>query len=377
MALAAATEGLLRAAAARADGQLETLDVSGCAPLPHDALLEVVRADSASLRELYLRSDETRPFRPAAQVEALLRAAPGLRACPASVYTSEVVVARAMLRADPPFAALRLESLRLGDAERIIRADAVLGLAADLSPCTFMRELSLISGDLDTPAALDALLDAALACRLHTLRLVKCRLSRESAPALARLLSDGALTELAVNGLLSPIIDTLGAAAVLGACSTLTALALRDVGLGHHRRIGVAAAVLTALTGHASLRALDLSRNRINAADWAATGAALGALVAANAPALTQLDISDCDLRDEGLRPLFVALPHNTHLTKLQCGGNVCTNAFICDALLPAVRANGSLRQLSCQLQMRSASAAAERRLAKAEALVAQRAAGR
>jgi hypothetical protein len=47
------SDGLLRAAAARAAGHLETLDVSGCCTNQYGALMEVVRANSASLRELH------------------------------------------------------------------------------------------------------------------------------------------------------------------------------------------------------------------------------------------------------------------------------------------------------------------------------------
>jgi hypothetical protein len=73
---------------------------------------------------------------------------------------------------------------------------------------------------------------------------------------------------------------------------------------------GDGTALLGALTGHASLRMLDLSMNGHDdnphdAEHAAATGAALGALVGANAPALTALDVSVCSLGDDGLRPLF------------------------------------------------------------------------
>jgi hypothetical protein len=107
---------LLRAAGARADGQLETLDVSGCNDIPYNAVLEVVRANSVSLRELYLRNREIRfPLGngwPLAEVEALLHAAPGLRACHADVFTDEPAEARAMLRNDPPFGAIQYNTIQ-------------------------------------------------------------------------------------------------------------------------------------------------------------------------------------------------------------------------------------------------------------------------
>jgi hypothetical protein len=375
------TSALLRAAAARAAGQLETLDISGCGSVSDADTLAVVTANSASLRELHLRT--SRGYYAAKHVEALLRAAPGVRACAASVFTPDLELARALLRAEPPFAALRLESLCVGDidGEESIEADEVLALTADLAACSFLGALELCSAALDEPAALDALVDAALACRVRALRLEYCDLPDAAAPALARLLGGGALAELDIAGhpwdndsFLEAPVAVLAHA--LRACSTLTTLKLQNVSFWDDP--GAATALLGALTGHASLRTLNLSNNRTNAANPAAAGAALGALVAANAAALTDLDVSWCDLGDAGLRPLFDALPANTHLRTLDCAFNGATDAFACDVLLPAVRANGSLQQLKCRpLHLQGVSAAAEDALAEAKALVAQRAAGR
>ncbi len=75
-------------------------------------------------------------------------------------------------------------------------------------------------------------------------------------------------------------------------------------------------------------------------------GAALGALLAANAPALTVLHVGYCILTDAGMAPLLEALPRNTHLRELNIAGNYISEAFARDVLLPAVRANASLRVL-------------------------------
>jgi hypothetical protein len=368
------TDALLRAATARSAGRLETLDVTGCARVTHAALLAAVTANSGTLRELQMRG-ATRTDTTVAQAEALLRAAPGLRACHAGVQTSEVPVARAMLRADLPFAALRLHRLRVRAATFPFAEHAVLALVADLPTCTSIREFELVTALLNGPAALDALVDAAVACRLRALRLIDCTLDAASAPALARLLGGGALAELDISGRGEPFLDAPAAAVLanaLRACSTLTALMLRHVSFWDDP--GVATVLLGALTGHASLRTLVLSHNLINDANPAAVSAALGALVAANAPALQEVKLHNCGLSDSELRPLFDALPGNTHLRTLNCNVNKLTNAFACNALLPAVRANGSLRLLSCTLQ-RNVSAAGKQALAEAEALVAQRAA--
>jgi Ran GTPase-activating protein (RanGAP) involved in mRNA processing and transport len=121
------------------------------------------------------------------------------------------------------------------------------------------------------------------------------------------------------------------------------------------------------VTGHASLRVLDFSINDVLEANRAAAGASLGALVAANAPALTELNVCGCDLGDDGLRALFEALPHNTHLRTLKCTGNEMSEACARDVLLHAVRANTSLRFLDATYDDEGTSAR------QAEALVAQR----
>jgi hypothetical protein len=107
-----------------------------------------------------------------------------------------------------------------------------------------------------------------------------------------------------------------------------------------------AAALLAALTGHPRLATLHLFGNRVSSdAQRAAAGASLGALLAANAPALTDLDVSSCNLGDEGLGPLFEALPRNTHLRILEADDNAPTRAFLRGRVLPALRANASLRK--------------------------------
>jgi hypothetical protein len=75
-------------------------------------------------------------------------------------------------------------------------------------------------------------------------------------------------------------------------------------------------------------------------------GAALGALLLADAPALRELYICLCSLGNAGLAPVLGALRHNTHLTSLNCSANGLGPALARTALLPAVRANASLREL-------------------------------
>jgi Ran GTPase-activating protein (RanGAP) involved in mRNA processing and transport len=100
------------------------------------------------------------------------------------------------------------------------------------------------------------------------------------------------------------------------------------------------------MTAHRSLRTLDLSVCFIQQ-HVPALAAALGALVKADAPALQELHLSEIGLGDAGLGALVDALPLNTHLRTLHLADNGCTEAFIRDRLLPAVRANTSLQHLA------------------------------
>jgi hypothetical protein len=229
---------------------------------------------------------------------------------------------------------------------------------------TSLAGLSLKFARLHTPAALDAVVDAALARRLQSVTLDVGRLSRASAPALARLLGGDALTTLDCRymELLNKRAVAVLAAA-LRANATLTSLALNHCGVVWRDPAAVAV-LLGALTGHASVRTLCLQYNSMRAADQAAMGAALGALVAANAPALTQLDVlSVYDLDNVGLRPLFEALPRSTHLRTLSCQGKHMRAAFARDVLLPALRANTSLRRMDTTGLFRSAALSVAREL--------------
>jgi hypothetical protein len=103
--------------------------------------------------------------------------------------------------------------------------------------------------------------------------------------------------------------------------------------------------LLDALTAHPSLRKLNFQVTFASPEAWAPAGAALGALVAADAP-LTELHIHGQGLSDAALGPLFDALPRNTHLRYLGCGFTRMSAACATERLLSAVRANTSLHEL-------------------------------
>jgi hypothetical protein len=276
----------------------------------------------------------------------VLRAAPRLRSLDADVHCHDIAEAHRLLRSERTFPALRVRKLRV--VSRFL-TDDVLALAADLAVHTCLTNVHLDHAPLGTLAVLDAVVDAALALRLNSLELLHCDVAPASAPALARLISGGALTELHVHNSGMQLLDQPAAALIadaLRANSTLTSLKLR--GCRFCVDAVAAALILDALTAHRSLRTLDISFNIFLPSDQLpALGAALGALVAANAPALHDLQfslIAEDQTGVLGLGPLVDALPLNTHLRVLNLSHMRCTNDFARDRLLPAVRANTSLR---------------------------------
>ncbi len=340
----AVLDSLLRCAAARAGGGLLSLRVD-CSVLPLGTLLPVVAANAGALRELRVHVPyEAVGFFPVA-VEAVLRDAPLLDVFVTDLQCDDIYLpaARRILRNEAPFGPLHVRHLRalIGYEDEA----GIVAFAADVAAHASLQALSLLYAQLDTAAALDAVVDAALARRMHRVLFRHCDLSPASAPALARLLGGDALTTLECEGmhlLDAPVARVLVAA--LRANSTLLSLTLISARVFHD---AAAAELLGALTGHASVQTISVRGNRVADADRAAVGAALGVLVAANAPTLTHLDVSLCELGDDGMRALLEALPRNTHLQKLDCSENVMSQPFLRDVLLPAVRANVSLRELA------------------------------
>jgi hypothetical protein len=363
------SEALLRAATSRAGGQLRSLRLARGVPALQAALFAVAAGNAATLQELRISAPDGFSHRGVRDLEAFLRAAPQLRTLEADVCCRKAAEAHLVLRNEPPFGPLRVLQLRV--VARAATADAVLALAADLAAHTSLTIVRLTL-PLDAPAALDAVVDAALARHLSCVELSDCGLSPASAPALARLLGSDTLAELCIEQeepwqlLDAPAAMLLSNA--LRANTSLTALSLSGIELW--RDAAAAAELMGALTAHPQLRLLELSRNwpREGGLRAAEAGAALGALLLANAPALQELDIRYCGLGDEGMRPVVEALRHNTHLTNVDCSDNAMSEAFARYGLLPAVRANASLRQLVAATYGAEEAAASE-----AEALVAAR----
>ncbi len=304
----------LRAAAARAGGQLEVL----CAPVSwsdrpwlHAELMCVLSANATTMQELFLGT----AYWLVNRLAEVLRAAPGLRRLEAGVACGAADVLR-VLRREPPFGALRVTGLHL----LRIPDDDVQAVADSLAAHTSLEHVTVYSrwpeAQADSDALAGALASLPRLCLLH--------LSRPPAAVLARLLGCPTLKKLRVDGLRAPLLDSPASAALLGnalrAATQLDTLNLDHVDFWHN--LEAATALLAALQAHPSLANLQLPKSLILLPERAAAaGTAIGALVSAS-PSLRLLDIESCHLGDAGLGPIMDALPHARHLHTLRCHDN-------------------------------------------------------
>jgi hypothetical protein len=294
----AALHVTLRGAAARASG-LVALVLEDCKALTQHARLEVVRANAGTLRELRCVGHDHEDHLSAADVEALAQAAPQLQLFAVDLSASMEDVTR-LLRNNAPFQALRVRDLLVTevdadnvDAGNMDAEDAhykrVLALAGAMSMHASLEYICLNGISLNSPAVLGAVCAAALACRLRTLNLERCDLSPASVPAFARLIRDGSLTAIFIDNYDKQLLDEPGAVQLADAIATnrqLVVMWLRGTDLW--RDAAASAAVLHALTGHSSLRDVNVGGNEPED-HAAAAGAALGALVAATSAIVAPL----------------------------------------------------------------------------------------
>ena len=200
---ASATSGVARfsfpmllAAVAKAGGQLRALDYSGQRLdkfQPRNRLIEAVRANTATLTEL--RFDNTGQFWVESEVRALLKGAPSLKMLELRVSIGrDAQVARAMLRNEPPFQALRSRGLRMYRGFDT-PADVVL-FCSDVRCHASLEELRLHDAALSTAVSTGAVVDACIALGVRILHLMECGFVPAALPELTRLIAAGALREL-------------------------------------------------------------------------------------------------------------------------------------------------------------------------------------
>ena len=336
---------LLHAAVARAKGALESLDVRSLGSHVFD-VIKVLEANTEKLRELHCSSADLN------YLPRILAAAPRLQVCRAMIHANGNEIGP-VLRNEAPFGAVRIEDLRLVPA-----LPSGVGwpvLAQELASHASLKHLVLHHAPLNLPEVADAIVDAAIALRLESLSLDSVPLNAGAVLALTRLLRANVLTKLHLSTMATTPPDVLdnphirllgGDALFLEALRGTTALSVLELRFYQTSNVEVSA-LLRCLTAHPTIKTLKLCGGFINE-QLPAVGALLCALVAADT--LDALDISFNYLGDEELGPLVNALPRLSRLSTLDIARNRLSYHFVLRLLLPAVRANASLRKLLWEL---------------------------
>jgi hypothetical protein len=356
------TAAALKAAAGRANGQLQSLDLSRCSGITRKTLLAAVAANAGALRELRLCHGLRHrwAFLNTDCVAAMLRAAPLLRVLDTDV-TCVSAEARRLLRNEAPFGPLRVRLLCV-DFGVGFRDDgsAVQTLLADAAAHESLTGLRLKHAPLQQAGALDAVVDTVLARQLPHLALADCDLWTASAPALARAISDGALMALEIeHSGYQFALDDASAVLVADALrgnTTLTSFRLSGLNCNLNDNCAASTTLVQGLVAHGSLRSFSLDNLLLRGCDFETLGGALGALVRADS-ALEELMLLTT-LTEETFGALVDALAANTRLRTLSICSLSLSAAFAREWLLPAVRANTSLRLLRMEPSFAPADAA-------------------
>jgi len=354
---------LLDACLARAAGSLRSVNLTGCKSLNFAALLRAAEAGGAQLA--MLRCAATVDFLTPPQVFSLLACCPRLRLLECDVKAAPPDALR-LLRRSSPFAPVLVRELWVDQPQALREREAdIASLAAAARDHPRLASLLVQWLPLRQLAAAEALVQAAMLRRLTFLYLVGCSLTPAHLPPLTALLRAGALEQLWISNSHAPLFDgdTLpDFCAALRAAPRLARLTLCCSLLWHAPTSG--AQLLGALRGRPALRELDLSCNEApGGVAQRAAGEALAALLAAPGGRLEALSLDYNNLGDAGMRPLFAAVRGSQCLRRLVCTHNNVGADGLGDRLLaaclpraaagvaracilPAVRANASLRQL-------------------------------
>jgi hypothetical protein len=316
-------------------------------------VLSIAAAHAGTLRELWLFQNGLRSWEPF--LSDLLQAAPALREvhifpCLSESAWFSVEEVRELLGGTSRFKALRWQRMLVGN--RYYTSDEAASAEdwhALFDAVTAHASLCDLDTILPPPRALSALVDAGL--NLTRLTLHACRQTPGAGTQLARLLRGGKLKSLEIVGDVLELEDLRGAtefALALGECSSLQRLCLMRTKIWSEKWMSLL--LLRALTGHPTLRSFNtlFLHDPFGRMPAAGLGAALAALVAANAPALE--DLSFCVvLGKKQLHRVVEALPHNMHLHTLELA-RISSWIFVREELLPALHANTSLRSFKAEI---------------------------
>lgn len=218
-----------------------------------------------------------------------------------------------------------------------------------------LRELNLFNvfDAAANPALLTRVVNLVLTRRLTTLVFSFMELGGSNAPQLARLLREGeSLRSLEMYGGSLQGGDATLFADALRANSTLQVLKFGSLASSWSGASAAGPAICKALEGHPSLESLGVYDCGFDEAlpDYGVLDKSLAGLLRANSPVFQTFCLSfnsDGGQPSPALPLMFEALAVNTHLRELEAGMLPPNDAFLGGSLLPALRANASLRKLS------------------------------
>ena len=372
---------LLFASGERGRGHVHTLDLTGTEGLSAQRLTQFAAAHGDSLRTVKVQ--ESRPLS-ADQVTRFCRSAPlcTLR-CFVRCYPAEALP---LLRCEAPCALLHIFKLCVHGFN--INAQAVLDLAAALpSHRGKIKELTVYQTTVyQTPlrdgAVVDGLMRGIAEAGVSNLAIVGCYLTPASLPGLTWLLQAGCLERLDIDNLYNALFEEgpdLTAFCDALRSSTLQMLELESCQLW--RDPAAAGELLAALVGHQTLRELSLGYNLVTHTPYynsppddtrRAAGEQLASLIT-HSSALQKFDLTENHFGEVGMAPIFEALPGSSTLKELLVKYEFLSREFARDVILPAVRANTSLRTLHFKMFDMSPTRTVLSELAEAQAIVAAR----
>ena len=168
-------------------------------------LLEAVEANAVTLTELRVDTGGLmRETWSTNEVRTLITTAPSLSLLEAAIMLChDRQLARAMLRNEPPFQALRVRRLLFW----CFTPGVENAFFSDLSCHASLEDVSLWRLLLGTVAAMGALVDACIKIRLSKLILSVCDVVPAVLPELTRLIAAGAIRELSVYNANTEMFD--------------------------------------------------------------------------------------------------------------------------------------------------------------------------
>ena len=336
------SRALLFAAGERGRGHLHTLNLTGVGGLSYEHLAQFVAVHGQSLRSV--TAPEGLQFS-ADRVTRLCRSAP-LRTLRCYVGCG-AANALPLLRCEAPCALLHIVKLWVHCFDN---NEQVLDLAAALpSHRGKIKALTVFQAPLRNGAVANALMHRVAEARVSDFFFTNCGLAPASLSCLTRLLEDGCLERMSIRDNWRALFEE--GPDLTTFCHALRSSRLQALELSRcrlWRDPAAAGELLAALVGHPTLCELSLHYNldADNTADVRrAAGEQLGSLITHNS-ALQKLNLAGNDLGEANLAPIFEALPRSSTLKELIFYGETISREFARDVILPAVRANTSLRTL-------------------------------